>query len=194
MNYFGFKQKRKQDNEVVIRHGKKVKANVADAVQKRLEIERVKQFDDEQKLESFLTQEDFVEYLRDSVRSAPVIPLQSSWEQKIYSMIAKKLKQRHPDSYRALKKDIRVRYEQVLHETILNFVVVPSEDYVNPYALEIKYPPYSNSPPPWWQAYRLHRRSISKDLRLLHPLVAKTFLKIREIVVTKKLFDETEFK
>lgn len=194
MSYFGFRQKRRLDNEVVIRQGKKVKSQVANAVQKRLEIERVQQFDEEQKLENFLTQDDFVEYLRDSVRAAPVIPIQTAWEQKIYSLIARKLKQRHPESYKELKYDIRVRYEQVLHESILNFVVVPNEDYVNPYALVIKYPPFHSAPPPWWQTYRLNRRTISRSLRILHPLVAKTFLKLREYVVTKTLFDETEFK
>lgn len=86
MTYFGFRQKRKQDQAVVIRHGKKIKSVVANTVQKRLEVERVKQFDEDAKLESFLTQDDFVEYLRDSVRSAPVIPIQSGWEQKIYSV------------------------------------------------------------------------------------------------------------
>lgn len=109
-------------------------------------------------------------------------------------MIAKPLKLRHPESYKFLKKDVRMRYEQVLHETILNFVVVPPEDYVNPYALEIKYPLYSNGPPPWWQTYRIHRRTIARELRLVQPLVAKTFLKMREFVLGVKLFDVSEIK
>jgi len=50
------------------------------------------------------------------------------------------MKDKHPELFKALVKDMGDRYESVLHETILNFVVVPNADYVNPYVLDIKFP------------------------------------------------------
>jgi hypothetical protein len=90
MKYFGQKQKKKQDDEVIIRHGKKIKSVVADSVYKKKEADRAANKGDEtsaqQNVESFLTQEDFVEYLRDSVRSAPVVPMHKKWRHKVASV------------------------------------------------------------------------------------------------------------
>lgn len=83
MRYFGFKEKKKQDEEVVIRHGKRIKSFVADSVYKKREADKLAHGEEPVHLENFLTQDDFVEYLRDSVRSAPVIPMQKAWKKKI---------------------------------------------------------------------------------------------------------------
>jgi len=86
MTYYGYKEKRKQDDEVIVRHGKKMKSFIADSVEKSKKV-KTEGPEDIHKLESFLTQEDFVEFLRDSVRSAPVVPLQESWEKTIISVL-----------------------------------------------------------------------------------------------------------
>lgn len=55
-------------------------------------------------------------------------------------MVPKELKKRNLPLFRALIKEVEERYEMVLHESILNFVLVPPSGYVDPYLLVIKYP------------------------------------------------------
>lgn len=74
----------------MIRRGKKVKNIVADVVYKK-EIEAGKEKEGAAggsggDLEAFLTQEDFAEYRRDSVKAAPVVPMQKSWLRRIASV------------------------------------------------------------------------------------------------------------
>lgn len=80
LRYDSLAEKKQLDNEVVIRRGKKVKNAVANVVYRNMKTEcgqKVK--DDNDDLEAFLTQDDFDEYRRDSVKSAPVVPIQKSW-------------------------------------------------------------------------------------------------------------------
>jgi hypothetical protein len=143
LRYNAVVEKKTQDNEVVIRRGKKVKNLVADIVYKK-EAENAEKNGEEQNgadLESFLTQEDFAEYRRDSVKAAPVVPMSKASLRRIAALIPKDLKKKRLTLFRALTKEVEERYELVLHEAILNFVLLPPAGYVDPYELIIKFPP-----------------------------------------------------
>jgi len=86
MKYFGKQEKQKLDDQVIIRHGKKIKSYVADAVYKKKAAEAAKGDHDHGPVENFLTQDDFVEYLRDSVRSAPVVPMHKLWRKRVVNV------------------------------------------------------------------------------------------------------------
>lgn len=43
--------------------------------------------------------------------------------------------------------------------------------------------------PPWARDFKINKELMQLNLRILHPLVWKTFLKVREMVAMKKLID-----
>jgi len=50
------------------------------------------------------------------------------------------------------------------------------------------------SSPIWSRSYVINKKSILHNLRLLHPLVVKTFLQVREMVGRKRLLDNSNIR
>ena len=88
LHYHGHVLKRKLDDQIIIKRGKRNKTGICDklAKQRAALAGACSGPSDTTVYDSFLTQDDYVEYLRDSVRSAPVTPLQESWKKRILSV------------------------------------------------------------------------------------------------------------
>ena len=89
LHYKGHILKRKLDDQIIIRRGKKNKTVICDRLAKeRAAVAGICSGGPSESTayDSFLTQDDYVEYLRDSVRSAPVTPLQESWRKRILAV------------------------------------------------------------------------------------------------------------
>ncbi|CAG7837267.1 unnamed protein product [Allacma fusca] len=196
LSYYGHVIKRRFDDQVIIRRGKRQKAIICDKIYREKlakgELCAVP-IDPNDNLDSFLTQDDFVEYLRDSVRSAPVDPLQASWKKRILAQIPKKLKSKLPDLYEFLVKDMEERYEHKMHEAVQTYVIRPTMDEDAWTGISMKMPFFMREPP-WVKEFKENKEAILLDLRLLHPLIWKTFLKVREMVALKGLIDWEEIK
>jgi len=71
------------DDNVIVRRAKKTKTKVCDRIFKEKRAKALADEEEKPDLESFLNQDDYVEFLRDSVRAAPVNPLHKRWRKKI---------------------------------------------------------------------------------------------------------------
>jgi len=92
-------QKQKLEDAVIVQRGIKNKTRTHDLYLKRKKVEinspedaklchelLYRDKNEGEGLDEFLTQEDFVDYLRDSVLSAPVNPINAAWVRKIVSV------------------------------------------------------------------------------------------------------------
>ena len=86
LSYYGNVLKREVDDSIIVKRGRATKTRVCDKIwkEKRRKLNEAEE-DEEipEDFDSFLNQDDYVEFLRDSVRSAPVNPLHKKWRKKI---------------------------------------------------------------------------------------------------------------
>ncbi len=83
LGYYGHLLKREVDDSVIVRRARKTKTKICDKIVKEKRAKAAEADEDKPNLETFLNQEDYVEFLRDSVRSAPVNSLHKKWRKKI---------------------------------------------------------------------------------------------------------------
>lgn len=141
LEYHGHLIKRAIDDAVIAKRAMKLKLKVCDVVKKEQRAMVDGEVDEQVSLSKFLSQEDFIEYIRDSVRSAPMTGLSQLWIDKMLQTAGTKFQQRFPKQSAAIVKEISELYVASLHDFLLQYVIKSTaKPYVNPWEIIPKWP------------------------------------------------------